>query len=65
MLQTVGGAFSRWCGRRWANPKHNPNTVLIHLDPFDEGSNDLAPGLPICFLQLGFHFGHKQIESAE
>jgi len=55
----VGSPFKRVRRDAGTEPKHDTHLVLIHLNPFDQGPNNLAACLPIGWLQSPVYWGRE------
>ena len=65
MLSIVGSPLKRVSRSAGTEPKHDTYRVLIDLDAFDHGPNDLAACLPIGVLQAQLHLGRKLLEPSD
>ena len=62
----IGGDILRrgWKGGR-TDAKDHADLLSIHLDPFDQSTDDLSFRLKIGLLQLILHFGRKSFQAAQ
>jgi hypothetical protein len=60
-----GAGRGRWRARLWRDPEDDLNTVMIDLDPADDGVDDLAHAVPIELVKAPADLGGKVLQAAD